>query len=109
MAKKAQWAKSTNGPDWTDVETHMRALEALHSAHVAIIVSPAGTGFSGGVQVVASAIFERLPGSQLPASVTAMKGWPCATHARLSELAFSLLYTLDFEISKVYKNEKLWK
>lgn len=87
----------------------MRALGALHSAHVAIIISPRGTGFNGGVDVAASAIFERLPGSQLPASVVATGPFPSSTHANLSALSYSLLFQLDYEISKVYKNEVLWK
>lgn len=87
----------------------MRALQVLHSAHVAVIVSPAGTGATGGLDVAASAIFERLPGSQLPASVVVNKLWPCATHNSLAALAFSLLHELDFEISKVYQTDSLWK
>lgn len=109
MTRKAGWEDPTTGPDWIDVETLMRAIGALHSAHVAVIVSPAGTGSSGGVDVVASAIFDLLPGSSLPPSVAVQKSWPCGTHAKLAALAFSLLHELDFAISKVYQNDSLWK
>lgn len=108
MTRKAGWEDPSSGPDWVDVESLMRAIGALHSAHVAVIVSPAGIGFGSGVNVVASAIFERLPGSQLPVSVTANAPFPSNTHTKLVALAFSLLHSLDFEISKVYKNESLW-
>lgn len=107
--RKQQWAKSTNGPDWTDVEMLMRAIEGLHSAHVAVVLSPDGTGSSGGVCVAASCLFERLPGSSLPVSVVVDKVWPCSTHATLDGLAFALLHELDFEISKTYQNEALWE
>jgi len=109
MTVKSGWEKSTNGPDWIDVEMLMRAIGGLHSGHVAVIVSPDGIGSSGGVDVAASMLFDVLPGSSLPASVAVHKRWPCATHATLAAHAFSLLHELDFEISKVYKNESIWK
>ena len=109
MTVKAGWEKSTNGPDWIDVEMLMRAIGGLHSGHVAVIVSPDGIGSSGGVDVAASMLFDVLPGSSLPASVAVHKRWPCDTHKTLAAHAFSLLHELDFEISKVYKNESIWK
>lgn len=109
VTRKAGWEEPTSGPDWMDVETLMRAIGALHSGHVAVIVSPSGTGASGGVDVVASILFELLPGSALPPSVQVQKPWPCGGHAKLAAHAFRLLYELDFAISKVYKNETLWQ
>jgi hypothetical protein len=106
---KAGWEKSTNGPDWIDVEMLMRAIGGLHTGEVAVVVSPAGTGSSGGVDVAASMLFDVLPGSSLPASVVVHKIWPCATHKTLAAHAFALLHDLDYEISKVYKQESLWK
>lgn len=87
----------------------MRSMEAVHSAHVAVIVSPDGIGSSGGVSVAASALFTVLPGSALPASVQVEKRWPCSTHATLEAHAFNLLHELDFRIGQTYKNEKLWE
>lgn len=100
---------STKGPDWIDVEMLMRALEGLHSGHVALIVSPDGTGATGGVDVAASYLFDVLPGSSLPENVVVHKSWPCITHATLASHAFATLHELDYAISKVYKNEALWK
>lgn len=109
MTSKKGWEESSNGPDWVDVEMMMRSIGALHSADVALIVSPYGTGSSGGVDVAASALFQRLPGSSLPSNVAVNKGWPCNTHKTLAAHAFALLHDLDFAISQVYKNEVLWK
>lgn len=106
---KAQWAKSTTGPDLTDAESLMRAIGALHSGHVALTFSPDGTGFNGGVVVTAGVIFERLPGSQLPGGVTVDARWPNNTQATFWACVFNLLYQLDYQISKVYQNESLWK
>jgi hypothetical protein len=106
--RKTGWEEPTNGPDWIDVEMLMRAIGGLHSGHVAVIVSPDGIGSSGGVDVAASMIFDVLPGSSLPASVVAHGKWPCKDHKTLAAHAFATLHQLDFEISKVYKNESLW-
>ncbi len=109
MTRKDGWEEPGIGPDWIDVETLMRAIGALHSGHVAVIVSPDGIGSTGGVDVAASMLFDVLPGSALPESVVSHKRWPCDTHKTLAAHAFALLYELDYAISKVYKNETLWK
>lgn len=109
MTSKRGWEKSTNGPDWTDVEMLMRAMEGLHSAHVALVVSPDGTGATGGLEVAASCLFDVLPGSSLPENVGVVKCWPCNTHKTFAAHAFATLHELDFAISKVYTNEKLWE
>jgi hypothetical protein len=106
---KAGWEKSSNGPDWVDVEMMMRAIGALHSGHVAVIVSPLGIGATGGVDVAASMLFDVLPGSSLPASIVVNKTWPCNTHKTLAAHAFNLLHELDFAIGQAYQNETLWK
>lgn len=106
--RKTGWEEPSSGPDWMDVEMLLRALEGLHGGHVALIVSPDGIGSSGGVQVVASALFDVLPGSDLPENVSRMKSWPCSTHRTLAAHAFALLHELDFAISQVYKNRPLW-
>lgn len=107
--RKDGWEDSSNGPDWVDCEMLMRALSGLHTGHVACIVSPFGIGSTGGVDVVASMLFDVLPGSSLPAGVQVQKRWPCNTHKTLAAHCFSLLHELDYEISKVYQNERLWE
>lgn len=109
MTRKQGWEDPGNGPDWVDCEMLLRAIGGVHSGHVAVIVSPAGTGSSGGVEVAASMLFEVLPGSALPENVCVMKHWPCDTHKTLAAHAFALLHDLDFAINKVYKNEALWE
>jgi len=107
--RKTGWEEPTNGPDWIDVEAMMRALSALHSGHVAVIVSPRGTGSSGGVEVTASCLFDVLPGSSIPPVCQVSKLWPCSTHKTLAAHSFALLHDLDFAIGQVYQNEALWK
>jgi hypothetical protein len=52
--------------------------------------------------------FARLPGSSLPDGVGVGARFPNKESASIDGLVFRLLYELDHEISKVYKNEKLW-
>jgi hypothetical protein len=101
--------KSTTGPDWTDVEMMMRALSSLHSGEVGLTILAVGPGSSGGVSVAASIMFNVLPGSSLPPCVSVVKDWPCTNHVELAAHCFALLHELDYEISKVYNQETLWK
>lgn len=101
--------KSTDGPDWIDVEMMMRALSALHSGRAGVTVLPVGIGSTGGLSVACSMMFDVLPGSALPPMVSTTSEWPCNSHATFAGHVFAGLHALDFEISKVYKNEELWK
>lgn len=108
MGGKEQWGKSSNGPDWTDIEMMMRALSSLHSGHVGVTILPRGIGSGGGLSIACSMMFDVLPGSSLPAAVSTESSWPCNSHQELAAHVFAGLHELDFEISKVYKQESLW-
>jgi hypothetical protein len=108
MGRDKRWREATTGPDELDVETMMRALGALHSGHVGLTVSPSGTGSTGGVYTEASMTFDVLPGSALPDRVGVSSAWPCREHRTFWGHIYALLVTLDWEISKVYKQESLW-
>lgn len=109
MSRKLGWEDSSTGPDWIDIRAMMVAISTLHSGNVALIISPDGTGASGGVDVAASMLFDVLPGSSLPESVISRATWPCDKHPTIAAHCYSLLYDLDHEISKVYRQESLWK
>lgn len=109
MGGSKQWAKSTTGPDAMDVMAMMAAIGTLHSGHVALTVSPLGTGFCTGGSITAGVIFDKLPGSSLPSGVTATVEWPSQEHSTFWGAAYNCLWMLDHEISQVYKNEKLWE
>ena len=108
MGGKRLWAKSTNGPDWTDIEMMLRAMGALHSGSAGLTLLPDGIGSSGGLSVAASMMFDVLPGSSIPPCVSVVKRWPCAQHATLEGHCFALLHELDFKISQVYEQKELW-
>lgn len=108
MGKK-EWRESSNGPDCLDVTMVMSAIGALHSAHVALIVSPGTTIPGSSVDLAMSALFDVLPGSSLPAGVGAHSSWPNKKGTSFWGEVYNLCWMLDEEISKVYKNESLWK
>jgi hypothetical protein len=103
-----QWAKSTNGPDWIDLRAMMIAIGAIHSAKVEVIISPLGIGSTGSVTVECAAHFDLLPGSSLPETVVVNGVWPTAKAATVQDLAYNLLWRLDYQIGEVYKQEGLW-
>jgi hypothetical protein len=101
--------KSSNGPDWTDVEMMLRAIGSLHTGQVGLTILQQGIGGSGGLSVAASIMFDVLPGSAINGCVTSIKLWPCSAHASLAAHCFALLHELDFKISQTYEQGKLWE
>lgn len=97
-----------NGPDGLDVAATMKALEALHTGHVEVVLSPDGIGFNASVSTICRMRFDVLPGSDLPPSVEVTGTWPCRDHKTLTSHLYAGLFQLDFAISKVYKQEELF-
>lgn len=108
MGKK-EWRESSSGPDCLDVMTILQAIGVLHSGHVALIVSPDGTGSATGVDIAASILLDVLPGSALPTGIGAHTTWPNKKGTSFWGECYALAWQLDEEIGKVYKQESLWK
>lgn len=108
MGTKA-WAKSTNGPDWMDVESLMRAIGTLHSARVAFGASPIGIGSNGGVSILVTANFENVPDALLPGIIVVESQWPNNAGLELVGEVFGMLYQLDFQIGEAYKQKQLFE
>ena len=108
MGKK-EWRASSSGPDILDVNALMAAIGTLHSGHVALIVSPGGTGSPTTVDLAMSIILDVLPGSALPSNIAAHTTWPNANGTSFWGEAYRLCWILDEEISKVYQNGRLWE
>lgn len=106
---KSEWAKSTNGPDQLDAETMMRAMGALHSGAVSVMLSPRGNGSSGGLHTSARITLDVLPGSALPSVIEVSSDWPCNQCATIWGHIFGLLHKLDVAIGRTYEQETLWQ
>jgi hypothetical protein len=109
MAAKKEWRESANGPDCLDCAVMMKSIETLHSAHVAVIVCPGGTGSGSPVDVALSALWETLPGSALEGGVAVHSEWPNKAGQSFWGLVYNLCWQLDEQIGKAYSNESLWK
>lgn len=109
MEKGKKWRDATSGPDCLDVMTILQALGTLHSGHVALIVSPGGTGSPTSVDMAMSMLLDVLPGSALPAAIGVHAEWPNRSGTSFWGECYKLAWYLDEEISKVYQNEKLWE
>jgi len=101
--------KSTNGPDLIDCEAMMRAMGALHSGHVELMLRPLGTGLGVSVEIELVMKFDVLPGSQLPAEIKSVSSYPCGVCGSFWGHVFSGLYALDFQIGQTYEQSELWK
>jgi len=99
--------KSTNGPDLTDVETMMRAIESLHGGTVTLTVSPAGIGSTGGLAVVLAHVTEVIEGPAGVELLTISNRWPCPMHRDFWACIFEGFYRLDGKIARSYKQTTL--
>lgn len=99
--------KSTNGPDQTDVETMMRAIEQAHTGRVQLTVSCAGIGPGGGLAVVLSFSLPSVCGREDEDQVLVVNRWPCPLHRDWWACIFEGLYRLDRAIGRQYHQDTL--
>lgn len=102
-------AKSTNTPDETDVETMMRAIEALHGGQVTMTVSPGGIGSTGGLAIVLTHRLPAVPGVEEDTEQLVTNRWPCPHHRHFWSCIFEGLYRLDSAIGRAYIQVELPK
>lgn len=107
MARKAEWAKSTNGPDWTDIEAMLRSIEGLHGGAVVLSVSTVGIGASGGLALSAVHSLETLAENATHSGVGVDALWPSKDCATMEGLWYQLLWRLDFAIGENYQQQKI--
>lgn len=108
MASK--WRAPQNSPDWTDIFTTMKAIEALHSVTVTVSLT-AGVfdGPSGFTTIAALHSAASGEASVLGEPVLVMCGeWPCPEHQDYASCLYAALLTMDGKLSsKVWQQMKL--
>lgn len=100
------WRNPQNAPDWTDIFTVIRAIEALHSVTLFVTLT-AGTfdGPSGYTTVCARNTSEVGKASVLGEPVFILSGeWPCPHHKDYAACLYAALLEMDSQLSS-----KLWK
>ena len=105
--RKAQWAKSTNGPDWMDLEAAMRALGELTDGTVMVSFSPRGIGSTGGLQCAVTwhPKVDRVDGN-LEMIVTESY-WPCAEGCTLEGHILAGIYILDSDLAERMRQREI--
>jgi len=86
-----------------DVGEMMRAVETMHTCHVAFHVSVVSRQPGGSMLIECVARFDVLPGSDLPKQVDVQMTWPNSAAATFDGLCYNLLWQLDYAIQKAYE------
>lgn len=96
--RKSQWAKSGNGPDWTDIEVALRAVGTCTPGIVSLTVFPRGAGVNGGLTLALawSPSLASVDGEQ--AIVLSESVWPCPEGCTLEGHVFAGIHGLDAKL-----------
>lgn len=93
-----QWARSTNGPDWIDIEATLRAVGKLHAGVVSLTILPSGIGATGGLRIVTT-YCDNLESVQGPDDLHCTETeWPCPEGCTFEGHVYAQLIGLDFQL-----------
>lgn len=97
----SKWREPKNSPDWTDIFTLMRAIEALHS--VTCFVTMTSAVFDGPAGFITIACHKTAPigeASVLGEPCLVSSGeWPCPDHSDLPSCLYGALLSCDGMLS----------
>jgi len=99
--------KYTSGIGVTEAIAMMGAIEAMHSCHVELTITTAGSAHNGGARIVLEATFDVLPGSDLPKVVEVSHIWPTRAVTTFEGLFYNLCWQLDYAIQRAYEQMPL--
>lgn len=102
-----QCAKSTNGPDWTDVEMAIRAIDGVHLGKTTVTISPEGIGSTGGLLIDLRTVWPVLDGSHELREVVSSSRYPCKDCSSLEAHLLGGIYRHDFSIGEAYQQRFL--
>jgi len=100
---------TTPPPDWTDVESMLRAIDALHQCKTGLLITARGIGATGGLHLEVLSEFDVLPGSNQLQEVQSTSDWPNAEGCTLATHVFGGLYIHDRAIQTHYEQLQLTK
>lgn len=101
--RKTQWQKSGNGPDWTDVEAAIRAIDGVHQGKTGLLISALGTGGTGGLSLVITTVWDSLSAPVGITSVESQSEWPCSDCSDLAAHILGGIYRHDYAIGEAYQ------
>jgi len=94
---------AANGPDWTDVAMYLGALDALHGGRSSVLITTAGKGHNGLLDISIVTTFDVLAGSRMPSEVMTACSWPCAECKTFAAHIYNGLWKHDFAIGQAYQ------
>lgn len=109
MGRKRLWAKSSNGPDWTDIEVALRAVGTLTPGIVSLTVFPRGAGVNGGVTLALawSPSLASVDGEEQ--IVLTESVWPCPEGCTFEGHVFAGIVGLDAKLEMLSARGELPK
>jgi len=99
--------KYTSGIGLTEGIAMMGAIEAMHACRVKLTVTTAGQAHNGNALIDLEAVFDVLPGSELPKIVSVSHKWPSRAASTFEGLFYNLCWQLDYAIQKAYEQMEL--
>lgn len=105
--RKAQWAVSSNGPDWTDVTALQEAIMGIHECNVEWTVRTVTHGAGALLSFTVLAWVDTVEAHQTKEIASVAGAWPNPRQKEFSHAVFEALYRLDNEIGKEYGQMRL--
>jgi len=103
MGKDKQWARGGEKPDWMDVMSAIRAVDAMHSGRTMVSISPQGIGSTGGTAIVISTTWPQMDGSREVELVTTERIWTGHLNDELPAFVLGGIYHHDHNLGAAYK------
>jgi len=106
MSGGSKWREPNHSPDWTDIFSVIRAMEAMHSVTVFITLSSAVYDGSGGFTTISAHKMSRVGEASVlgePAIISSGE-WPCPHHRDYAACLYAALLEMDGLLSR-----KLWE
>lgn len=108
MGKPEKRSRQGGGtPDWIDIEAALRAIDGIHLGKTGVLISPLGTGATGGVHLVISTVWDVLPDGHSIQNVKSESQWPCPEGCTLEGHILAGIYKHDFAIGEAYQQRFL--
>jgi hypothetical protein len=99
--------KYSSGIGLTEAIAMMGAIEAMHGCRVKLTGITRGQAHNGCAHIELEAIFDAVPGSDLPKLVKVEHDWPSRAVRTFEGLLYNLCWQLDYAIQQAYEQMKL--
>jgi hypothetical protein len=90
-------------PDWTDIEAALRAIDGIHLGRTAVLISPDGTGATGGLHLAICTTWDVLEDGHSVKDVESASRWPCPEGCTLEGHILAGIYRHDYAIGQAYQ------